>query len=226
MEFLKNIFAFFNKENLSGPTSQSLFGDEKKNIFKIKCTSDCPLNYVCKFKTPDWLCKYVKTDFSYDKNKKTIIILDDNEGVISFLLDDLKALDEQQRIELANYNIVSFHGQDAAFSAIATIRALNGMNIIGGILDITIGGVSIDGNKKSVIYTGVDVFLEIIKHSINAKLIFFTGNKLNPHITKNKQLIDSFYDVTNRNIFDYVFYKSNFSKSERREKLLSLFQEN
>ena len=54
----------------------------------------------------------------YDTNKKTILIMDDREEIISSVLDDLAALDNTNNFFLEDYNILTVSSKMAGFSVL------------------------------------------------------------------------------------------------------------
>ncbi len=180
----------------------------------------------------DWLCDDVNTasvifeeevtysekrvkDIEFDKNKESILILDDNEGMVSFLLDDLNFFNKSGQLNLDDYNVLTFSGYNAGFDFETTQEFHEGLNIKYAIIDITLGGSNMtkDGN---IIYTGVDVFEMIQKYQDDFKFIFYTGNNMNTHIKANVRIMDHFKTLTSHNIIDYILYKTSMDMDTRR----------
>lgn len=203
-------------------TSIDLFKDDKDNDAKLfSMCGDCAHKNTCRINKSSPLCKYVKTLKNYNKNKKSIVIVDDNEGVISFILDDLEYLKHEYGLKLDNYNILTFGSQYGVFKLQATLQAYDITDIEFGIFDITLGGGLFDPLKGNVVLDGVDAFKLCYEQSIisdiDFKFLFFTGNKLNPYIKKNEETIKKFNRITQGlDIGDYILYKTSKTFKDRR----------
>jgi hypothetical protein len=160
--------------------------------------------------------------FKYDSSKRSILLIDDNPGIISFLIDDLKELAEEGHINLSDYNILTFYEKMAAFDFVKRNDEYNGFNIDMAIIDITYGGRLIN-NKKVEIFTGVDVFDSLYKHNPKVKYIFYSGNPLNPYIKSNKILINQFHKITGEDIMYKVLVKTSLCLNDRRKAIKELF---
>jgi len=214
---IKKIKKMFSKEKKDELTSETLFKEDKVKI-KGACTN-CPLKQLCEDRNNyDYRCDYAIKLPNFDKNKDSLLIIDDNEGLVSFLLDDIEYFNEKGIIDLDKINVITMSSNMAGFNLEVAQRKLNGLRIKWAIIDITLGGsiMTPEGNKK---YTGVDVYEMIIDYNPEMKFIFYTGNNLNPHIKTNSLLIKQFKDINNEDINDYVLFKTALDMDARRKYL-------
>ena len=210
IEFLSN---YFNKPTEETFTAEDLFG-HKKDDFTPICNT-CDFKNYCdvdnKVSNP---CKYIVNLPDFDETKDSILIVDDNPGIVSFIKDDIIFLEEQGVVDLSNLNIISLYGNDAAFN-LKAISDNKKLNIKWAIIDITLGGTHSTENGV-VKLTGVDIFELLHTTNKDVKFIFYTGNNLNPYIKSNKKLIDQFTNITGKNITDFVLFKTSLDMDKRR----------
>jgi len=212
-------------------------GDESKveisNISNEQYLSDTqPIDDdICAFRTPDCICSPDEphafcawaNEIAFDASKPSIIIIDDNPGMVSFLKDDLEFLDEEEILNLDDYNLITFETPFAAFDFKRAQTANDGLNIKFAILDITLGGsrMTEQGNIK---YTGVDIFEMILNYNSDVKALFYTGNQLNPHIKASKKLIEQYTKLTDgKDIKDHILYKTSMDMDDRRKFFAEFF---
>jgi hypothetical protein len=207
-DFIKNIFKE-EKEDFT-EVFEEINSDES---FCIKCK----YYHTCPYRANGDGCKFVN-NIEFDRNKESILIVDDFKGLTDILIDDLKALEQEGKIDLSKYNILVFSGNMAAYEYITSNRRHNGLNVKFALLDITLGG-SLIVEGKNTTYTGVDVFAEAYITDKNFRFLFFTGNNLNPYIKYNKELIEKFAKITQGNIDDHILFKTSVSSEDRREKI-------
>jgi len=224
---IKNIF--FKEEEEKGITSKDIFQQSNKKNFKC---SECPVkdncfrdNYVHTilldvnnsteedFKSN---CIFENNLKNFDNCKETLLIIDDNEGMVSFLEDDIEYLDEKGILCSKKINVLSISSVYAAFTLEILIEKEKGLNIKWAIIDITLGG-SIMSSKGNIKYTGVDVLNMIYKYNPKLKFIFYTGNNLNSYIKRNALLIKQFKKITGKNIEEFILYKTSMDINERRK---------
>jgi len=214
-EKVKHIFEKVKEEDKL--TAESMFPD--KEPIEHSCNGCLIESYCTKSGGSSNLCNYAIDITGYDKDKDTILIIDDNEGVISFLMDDIEYFDEKNIIDLETVNVITISGAHAAFTLELLYNKLERLSIKWAIIDITLGGSSMteNGNVK---YTGVDVF-EIINKDKNTsnefKFLFYTGNNLNPYIKANERIIKQFKEITGDDIKDYVLFKTSMDIEKRRK---------
>lgn len=151
---------FGKKNNIVEPTTTTL----KINNNNNNMTIDEQIEWI---KNENW-CN------DYDTNKKTILIMDDREEIISSVLDDLAALDNTNNFFLEDYNILTVSSKMAGFSVLDILEKAPKIEINFALLDVILGGKkNIDGKRKMV--DGVDVAIAIWEKFPNADILFFSG---------------------------------------------------
>ena len=217
-EKLKNIFKKEKEEDKL--TAESLFPDKEPT--EHSCNGCLIEPYCTKVGGPLSLCNYAIDITGYDKDKDTILIIDDNKGVISFLMDDIEYFDENNIIDLKSVNVITISGAHAAFTLELLYTKLERLSVKWAIIDITLGGSTMT-EKGNLKYTGVDVF-EMINKNKNTpkdfKFLFYTGNNLNPYIKSNEKLINQFKNITGDSIKDYVLFKTSMDIDSRRKYII------
>lgn len=224
-------FSFFNmfndkigkeEEIQKIQTAASLFDTPGDEVRPCSEAVGCKICYIGKNNTLpidispkcDWALEL--TD--YDSSKPSILIVDDNPGIISFLIDDIEALDGI-KINLSEYNVLTFDTINAAYYFEATQHKYHGLNIKYAILDLTLGG-SVPTNEGTSKYTGVDIYQQMLIYSPEAKVLFYTGNNLNEYIKSNKKIITQFRELSHgKSIKDYILFKTALDLDGRREYL-------
>lgn len=150
----------------------SMFFGKKNNI--VEPTTTLKINNNM---TIDEQIEWIKNENwcnDYDTNKKTILIMDDREEIISSVLDDLAALDNTNNFFLEDYNILTVSSKMAGFSVLDILEKAPKIEINFALLDVILGGKkNIDGKRKMV--DGVDVALAIWEKFPNADILFFSG---------------------------------------------------
>lgn len=150
----------------------SMFFGKKNNI--VEPTTSLKINNNM---TIDEQIEWIKNENwcnDYDTNKKTILIMDDREEIISSVLDDLAALDNTNNFFLEDYNILTVSSKMAGFSVLDILEKAPKIEINFALLDVILGGKkNIDGKRKMV--DGVDVALAIWEKFPNADILFFSG---------------------------------------------------
>ena len=219
-------FDFFKKEEHS-ITAEQLFKSDKKQNIEVDYCENCKVKSTCMASytgKPDYLCNFVQELPDYNPDKDSILLFDDNEGVVSFLYDDLVELNEDGQIVLANYNVLKFTGEFAAFSLLASLRPYKGLRIKIAVFDITIGGGVYNDGVGNIILDGVDAFIAVKEYNEDLIFSFFTGNKLNPYVHKNQEIIEKYKKATNNDIIDSVVYKTSLSFKDRQNLLKRMIQ--
>ena len=153
----------------------SMFFGKKNNIVEPTTTSKINNNNI--IMTIDEQIEWIKNENwcnEYDTNKKTILIMDDREEIISSVLDDLAALDNTNNFFLEDYNILTVSSKMAGFSVLDILEKAPKIEINFALLDVILGGKkNIDGKRKMV--DGVDVAIAIWEKFPNADILFFSG---------------------------------------------------
>jgi len=203
LDFIKKLF--IKTEKTESLTARELFVDDKEDILEYNP------------KDPNNIDKWnISLPKDFSKDKDTILIIDDNIGMVSFLIDDIEYFKEEGIID-NDINIISIHSSHAVFKYEALQEKYNNLNIKWAIIDITFGGsvMSKDGN---IIYTGVDVYKILKEHNKNFKFLFYTGNNLNPYIRSNSILIDKFKELSDgKDIMEDVLFKTSMDMDNRRK---------
>lgn len=160
-------------------------------------------------------CIWVKNLDKYDLSKPGILLIDDNPGIISFLEDDLEELDNDEKINLSDWNIFSFTSKQAAYILIGTLRRYGDLNIKVAIIDITLGGI-INTGKKILKLTGIDVFEPLYELNPNLRYLFYTGNQMNHHINTINNIMKQYTNFTGKKITDNILFKTQLSMKDRQ----------
>ncbi len=151
----------------------SMFFGKKNNIVEPTTTLKINNNNMTIDEQIEWI-KNENWCNDYDTNKKTILIMDDREEIISSILDDLAALDNTNNFFLEDYNILTVSSKMAGFSVLDILEKAPKIEINFALLDVILGGKkNIDGKRKMV--DGVDVALAIWEKFPNADILFFSG---------------------------------------------------
>jgi len=169
----------------------------------------------------DWLISNGYTE-DYDPGKKTLLIMDDREAIISSILDDLYSLEEQEsEFHLKNFNILKLQSKMAGFNTMDILTNAPLIEINYALLDIILGGKKvIDGKRKMV--DGVDVAISIWDKFEAAEILFFSGCIID---SGNKEIFnfkDKFEKYTGDSIENYILPKDS-SFEEELDKLSELF---
>lgn len=187
---------------------------KKKRVDGV-CIETCGSNYFCDGCGLIENCSWIQKLPGFDRTKPSILIIDDNYGMVSFLRDDLEQIFIDHKMDLMEYNILEFSSKFAAYQFIATHQHYDGLNITKAIIDITYGG-SVQSNTGNIRLTGVDVFRTIYKTNPEVKFLFYTGNQLNPYIKSNRELMEEFKDIYHDKITDFVLYKTSLNIEDRQ----------
>ena len=151
-----------------------------------------------------------------DFTKPGILIIDDNEGICSFIEDDLEELDDNGVLNLDDYNVFVFYGIMCAYDLMATIQKYPNMNIQKAIIDITYSG-TVETHNGNIKLNGVDVFEILYELNPNLQYLFYTGNQMNDHIKIIGKLMRKYTNITSKKITDNILFKTQFSMNDRRK---------
>jgi len=217
-DWIKKLISFSKKE-----TKAQEIENQKKEIKNVvdellqnnECNV-CPLNASCKDKSIKSCFEKAEEVKKNCGDKKIIILLDDDNGILSLLEDDLKELERKGLINLNEYCIVKFSGILAVFEYIPFLRKLHD-KIVGGIFDLTIGGIQRFKNKN-IRLTGMDAIYANEKYGIKNNIVF-SGNTLNPNIHSNQVILEQYKKITGRNLMDDIIFKSSFNEEERQQQI-------
>jgi len=217
-------FSFFKTETKKDLTAEDLFKEDKQQDITESLCDWCVEKNECKLKNMSYLCKFMEPLPDYDANKPSILILDDNMGVVSFIKDDLVELYEDGVFDINKYNILTFSSQNASFILSAALKRYDGLNIVFGIFDLTIGGGVYDEKHGNIILDGVDSMIECKELNPDMEYLFFTGNKMNEYITKNKLILKKYKDFTGKDMREKILFKTTLTPTDRKEYLGNLLK--
>lgn len=216
IKFIKKLFS--KSEEDSEKTAGNLFKDDIKDLHIADC-STCVFRNDCKsVNEVNELCNYIiPLPDNFDNRKPSILLIDDNSGMVSFLEDDINFFMDKKVLDRNKINVLSISGSHAAFSFEALQHKYENLNIRWAVIDITLGGsiMTKDGNIR---YTGVDIYAILKEFNPDAKFVFYTGNNLNPYIRTNERLIAQFKELSNGgDIKDHVLFKTSLDMDTRRD---------
>lgn len=169
----------------------------------------------------DWLIANGWTD-SYDPEKKSLLIMDDREAIISSIMDDLYSLDDQEAdFNISRYNIIKIHSKMAGFKVMDILDHAPLIEFNYALLDIILGGKKvIEGKRKMV--DGVDVAIEIWKNFETTDILFFSGCIIESDSKDIFNFKDKFEEFTGDSIENYILPKDS-SFEDELEKLSEFF---
>jgi transcription termination factor Rho len=172
---------------------------------------------VCEFSGSYNTSKEDHNKFMLEKfgvvDKPVFIIIDDNEGIISYILDTINDIFSENNINPKNYKIVTFSGVNAIYSYLGFLKEYN-KYIFGGIFDLTIGGIK-RFQGMNIRLNGLDAIYASNKLGIK-KFILFTGNTINPKIRENKIVLERYKNIIKRDIKEDLIFKSDFNNDLKR----------
>lgn len=168
-----------------------------------------------------WLISNEWTD-SYDINKKTLLLMDDREEIISSIMDDLQSLDfENINFNLNDYNILKVHSKMAGFLVMDILEYAPMIEIDYALLDIVLGGKKVIADKR-VMVDGVDIAIKIWNIFKNTDIMFFSGCIIDDAGKDIFNFKDKFEEYTHDKIDNYLLPKdSNFD--DELKKLANFF---
>jgi len=220
IKYLKKIF---ERDEDNSITQEDLFPEDKTPL--DECIN-CELRNLCIQKRlcyPGNKSDPILKDF--DEGKDTLLIIDDNAGVVSFLKDDIEDFFEEGIINKDEINLLLLTTSGAAFALQKLYNKNVNLNIKWAIIDITLGGSKMT-NEGNVKLTGVDVFEMIKEQGKDFEFLFYTGNNLNPYIKSNERLIKQFRDLTGKDIQEHVLFKTSMDIERRKKNIKEkLFKE-
>lgn len=169
----------------------------------------------------------------FDKNKKTILIMDDFDGMAQLIKDELISAECCQVSE--KFNTLISSGLFAGFSVENLLKKESELIIDVAFLDITLGGI-VNGKELD----GIDIAILIKERNPKAMIKFVTGHTLNKHNPEIFKFIFKFENTfgikmdeieeTNQKIFKngnpldepIQIYKHIINKTSNRRELLEL----
>jgi len=146
----------------------------------------------------------------FDPDKPTIIILDDSAGATLLFDDTIKELQEDASTGAADIQFIKISTPQAVFMLQREIYDGSLRNIVGAVLDITIGGYAIiDGN--TVILDGIDAYKIIEENFPKAVMRFFTSHSMNEKNAEIYKFMKKYEDHTGENINSKTYIKNPFT---------------
>jgi CheY-like chemotaxis protein len=146
---------------------------------------------------------------SFDSSKPSILIVDDQKGIISIIEDYM----DECGINEKEYNILSFYGSHAAFVMQETLEKLIEKGLTK--LDIAVVDIVLPGKKKvDGKYTkcdGIDVVIWLNKHLNLTNFVFYTGNVVSAYVGFINEKTDKFQAYFNKDMKDHIIYKGTGS---------------
>ena len=140
-----------------------------------------------------------------NNNKPTLLIVDDNEGLISLIEDILETSEYANKL-----NVLKISSIYAGFIFSLIQEKDKDLKIDYAIIDLSYGGVLHHEKYGNIRYEGISVFENVYKKNKDLKFFFYTGNNLNPYVYSSKKILDHFNSITNKDLKDYVVYKNQF----------------
>jgi len=154
---------------------------------------------------------------NYDPLKPTIILLDDNEGITKLFEKTITKIKSSRNAEDCQF--LMFTTNMGAFVLQREIEEGRIGNVLGAVLDITIGGFIIDENGVGVTLDGIDAYAFIKEKFPKAEIRFFTAHSMNRNNIEIFQFIKKYEDMTGEDIEDITFLKNPFTNS--REEVIN-----
>jgi hypothetical protein len=158
-----------------------------------------------------------------DPSKKTLLIIDDSAGAVSFIQDDINHLHLQGNININDYNVLILTEKMCAFKLEGLLKKHKDLLIDYAIIDITLNGTSYNNETGRYIkYNGVDVFEMIYNTNPNIEFTFYTGNKMNKHIKTNQKLMSKFKSIYGGDLVDHIIFKTVLTATQRQNIFLDI----
>ena len=146
-ERIKNFLFLNNKDSKDNLTENNIFPEEV-DYDSYNC-EECENKELCKAKKLILInrnisdtrgCAFNKELEYYEEGKDTFFIIDDNEGIVSFLEDDLDFFNDEGIINLDDINVLALSGNLSGFSYEMIQKKIPNLNIKWAVIDITLGG--------------------------------------------------------------------------------------
>jgi len=221
MSFLKNIFKKFLKKPNIVPEEKGSIETDLDYIegydFSTLC-AQCMFRQNCS-KNSHFCEKWHK---EWDKSKRTFLIIDDNFGIVAIIKDIIDELNEEGKIDLKEWNILSFQEKQAGIQLIKALK-IDKLKVDAAFIDMTYGSI-IRIKDKNIKINGIHIFKFLKDINKNLKFKFYTGNILNDYISNNKEIIDYFKKITGEDIENYMILKSGTTDEDLKEEVLNLFR--
>jgi len=123
----------------------------------------------------------------YSKEKPSLLVLDDQVGVVNTVIGELEEIEGIDIHE--EFNVLASSGKYAAFGIEKFMSEPACQNIQLAFVDITLGGI-IDGIE----YDGIDVAKELKKNNPHCEVYFLTGHTMNSKVSVIFDYVNKFKD--------------------------------
>jgi len=206
------VFSFFKNDKKDKSYSNNIkdVAMQECNFYEKKI-SDLGINGIVELLPQNAITHLKEVEsqlLKMDPNKKNLLIIDDNLGLISLINDIL----EMSRLD-KDINSICIQTSYAGFIYKIITEKYN-LKIDYAIIDITFGGIIVDTHDGNIKYEGVMVFKDLINKNKELKYLFYTGNSLNKYVYSSKKIIDIFQQITNDDIMNHVVYKNQYPPSK------------
>jgi len=162
-------------------------------------------NHLKDTKTPA-----LKYPDGFASDRKTVIILDDSAGATMLFDDTIRELQKSGENCVNEIQFVKISTPQAVFMLKNEVNRGNLSNIVGAVLDITIGGYAIvDGN--TVILDGIDAFEFLSSRFPEAEMRFFTSHSMNEKNAEIFRFMQKYKKLTGEDITGKTYIKNPFS---------------
>lgn len=150
----------------------------------------------------------------FNPNKKSILLIDDNQAITGFLREDLEYLNSNDVFNIEDYNIITVSGPHAAYNLHCLQEQNEGLNIEVAIIDTSYIGAIIQ-NVQAGRFNGVDVYETISKYNPDVKVLFHS-NCLNVSLKSTIKMLDHFFMLTGKKMENHLLVKTMFNIRKRR----------
>ncbi len=192
ISFFKNIFS--KEEDACRVDDSKIDAIKNKMVLQLSDTKTPTLTY------PD----------GFDADKATIIILDDSAGATLLFDDTIHELQADDSTCASEIQFIKISTPQAVFMLKGEMNNGHLRNIIGAVLDITIGGYAIIDNK-TVILDGIDAFQMIKSHFPDAVMRFFTSHSMNEKNAEIYRFMKKYTAITGEDIKKKTYMKNPFT---------------
>jgi len=192
------VISFF-KDLFSGTSEDTDVDEDKLDSVKNKMTIR-----LSDTKTPS--LDYPR---GFDANKPTIVILDDSSGATLLFDDNIKELQAEGGLA-AELQFLKVSTPQAVFMLRGELDKGRLNNIVGAVLDITIGGYAIvDGH--TVILDGIDAHKIISDRFPKAAMRFFTSHSMNEKNAEIYRFMKKYEEYAGESIVEKTYMKNPFT---------------
>jgi hypothetical protein len=207
ISFVKSLFGSNKNE------ANDAIDTEKLEAVKGAMTSHLNDTATPRLKFPD----------GFDPDKKTVIILDDSFGATMLFDDTIEKLMERKDGLTDGIQFIKISTPLAVFMLQEELNHETIRNIVGGVLDITIGGWAVKDGETSIL-DGIDAYMMIKEKFPDSTLRFFTSHSMNAKNAEIYKFMQKFNKLTGLDIQDYTYMKNPFS-TNRYDMMVTILKE-